>query len=160
MTEVCAQQGSMTRTVSAKTDVVGQSERATSGGCSATSPALTPASSVQGLSLLAAHPNRVVSPAPTVTGSSPSLTRPCSSQSPNSPNSRMNPKGKAVPPSVQPRRRSTNSRRSMGAAPNLDIQRVQGLSQVHPRNVAIGLSATMTSCLFGRKTTCKVSVLF
>lgn len=141
----------MTRTVSAKTDGVDQSPGA-SPGCSL-SPSLTRTSSVQGLSLVAAHPNRVVLPPPTVSGSPPSVTRSCSNQLPPSPNSRMHPRTRRgsqlspTPPAdfgkvdsvvdgSRPgireayRRRSTNSRKSLNTAPNLDIQRVRGNPQV------------------------------
>ena len=145
----------MTRTVSAKTDpALEQSEDASAAG-SLTSPALTRASSVPGLSLIAAHPNRVVSPAPSVTASCASVTR---MRPRNRKGSQLNPTlpgspfqndsgrpdcsfdSKGAGPVAQPRRQSTNSRMSVGGAPNLDIQRVRGLSQVH-------LSLSRATCL-------------
>ena len=137
----------MTRTASAKTDpALEQCEDPSAAGLS-TSPALTRTSSVQGLSLVAAHPNRVVSPAPSVAASCASTTR---MRPRNRKGSQLNPtfpasafqnesgrshwnfdSGKAAAGTVaQPRRQSTNSRRSVGGAQNLDIQRVRGLSQV------------------------------
>lgn len=140
----------MTRTVSARTDGADQSE-GVSPACSP-APSLTRTNSVQGLSLVAAHPNRVVSLAPTVTGSGLSATRP--QQAPPPPNSRMHPKnrkGSQLNPTVPllsdfgvpdcgrfglqtaHRRRSTSSIRSLYAAQNLDIQRVRGGPQVWPK---------------------------